>query len=283
MMYSPPSTWRNREYELFTFNLYPRILYLVSEGFSVQSRFLKRLAFFTEKPGFAGTLARDEDIAGLRDWFAHDYRARDLARFFDLAGKQNFPLNDSEILLRDILLTQGIIRIDRDAIVPGEGALIGLSVESRSRLPVYYVHETVHGLEFTMPALHTLFINYFNSLSSFEKDFLRTALIYREYNVDRDQNLLAAETMAYLLQQRPEETDRYFMEYIKPWYTGYHKLRLAALGKSGEDYTDPVLDFLAENPGIFGMRSRVLQKQFHELTGLRAETFFELLPKERRL
>ncbi|MDR2072134.1 MAG: hypothetical protein LBP60_01690 [Spirochaetaceae bacterium] len=283
MMYCPPSVWRNKEYEFFTFNVYPRLLYLVSESFAVQSRFLKRLAFFTEKPGFTGTLAKDEEIEGLRDWFAHDYRARDLARFFDLARSQNFPLNGNEILLRDMLLTQGIIRMEQGIIVPGEGALIGLSVESRNRLPVYYVHETVHGLEFTMPALHTLFLDYFDSLSSYEKDFIKTALIYREYNVERDQNLLIAETMAYLLQQRPEETDRYFREYIRPWYVGYHKLRSAARGEHTGSYTDGVLDFLAKNPEIFAMRSRALRERFRKLTGLEAETFFELLPKDRSL
>ncbi|MDR2313071.1 MAG: hypothetical protein LBE02_00885 [Spirochaetaceae bacterium] len=283
MMYCPPSAWRNKEYEFFTFNVYPRILYLVSESFAVQSRFLKRLAFFTEKPGFTGALARDEDIRGLRDWFAHDYRARDLARFFDLARRQNFPLNGSELFLRDMLLRQGIIRIEQGAIVPGEGALIGLSVESRNRLPVYYVHETVHGLEFTMPALHALFLDFFESLSSYEKEFIKTALTYREYNVERDQNLLIAETMAYLLQQRPEETDRYFQEYIRPWYMGYHKIRAAVQGENAGAYTDEVLDFLAKNPGIFALRSRALRERFRELTGLEVETFFELLPKDRSL
>ncbi|MDR1306733.1 MAG: hypothetical protein LBK74_04075 [Treponema sp.] len=290
MMYYPRSRWRNPGYELFTFNLYPDILYLISESFTVQSRFLKRLAFFTEKPGFAGTLAKDEAIADLRDWFAHDYRARDLARFFQLAREESFPLNPSELFLRDILVARGIILDDNGRYVEGRGALIALSVESRNRLPVYYVHETVHGLQFTMPEVRNLCNEFFDSLSSPEQDFIRTALVYREYNVLEDRDLLAAEATAYLLQQRPGETDRYFREYIRPWYVLYQERRLRnteAPETSGSDtggaYTDTVLGYLAANPGIFGRRGAALEERFQALTGLRAETFYDLLPKDRGL
>ncbi|MDR2662228.1 MAG: hypothetical protein LBC31_04445 [Treponema sp.] len=279
MMYYPRSRWRNAEYELFTFNLYPGILYLISESFTVQSRFLKRLAFFTEKPGFAGTLAKDEAIAGLRDWFAHDYRARDLARFFQLAREEQFPLNPSELLLRDILVARGIILDDKGRYVEGRGALIALSVESRNRLPVYYVHETVHGLQFTMPEVQNLCNEFFDSLSAPEQDFIRTALVYREYNVLEDRNLLAMEAAAYLLQQRPGETDRYFREYIRPWYVQYQERQRNAGGAS----TGAVLEYLAANPGIFGRRSAALEEKFQALTGLRAESFYDLLPKDRSL
>jgi hypothetical protein len=198
-----------------------------------------------------------------------------MARFFELAREQNFPLNQSELLLRDILLDRGIIRDSGNGIVEGEGALIALSVESRNRLPVYYVHETVHGLEFTMPELQRVFLDFFNSLSVQEKDFIRTALVYREYNVLEDRQLLASETAAYLLQQKPGETDRYFNDYIKPWYLAYKN--------AGEGYADDVTVFLDKNPGIFGRRSAALQEKYQALTGLRAETFFDLLPKTRGL
>ncbi|GHV86449.1 hypothetical protein AGMMS50230_20570 [Spirochaetia bacterium] len=286
MLQYSPSRWRNPEYETFSFNLNPHIFYLVTKTFTVQSRFLKRLAFFTEKPGFAGTLARDEDIAGLRDWFAHDYSAGDLAAFFELARKENFALNSSEIELRDMLLAQGIIK-NNGSYTEGEGALIGLSIESRDRLPVYYAHETIHGLEFTMPELQKLFMEFFDSLSSLEKNFIRTALVYRDYNVLADKQLLASETAAYLLQQKPEETEKYFREYVRPWYVAYQEARRGAVeteeAAEAAEYTDPVMVFLAENPGIFGRRSAALQKSFRELTGLGPETFYDLLPKDRNL
>jgi hypothetical protein len=281
MMYYPPSAWRNEDYEIFSFTLYPRIFYLITGSFEIQSRFLKRLAFFTEKPGFAGKLARDEEIETLRDWFAHDYRAGDIARFYELARERNFPLNPSEVLLRTMLLGHGIIRSEGGRYTEGEGALVGLSVESRNRLPVYYIHETIHGLEFTMPELGRLFLEFFHGLSGMEKVFIRDALAYRGYNVLEDERLLASEMASYLLQQRAEETDRYYREYIVPWYAAYHGG--AAAGGDDEAYSDGVTVFLAENPGIFGRRGASLGDRFFDLTGLRAETFYDLLPKNREL
>ena len=281
MLHYPPSFFRNRSYETFSHNLYPSLLYLVSDSFAVQSQFLKRLAFFTEKAGFTGRLAEDREIAGLRDWFAHDYRSADLAAFYDLARKQNFPLNGSELYLRELLLDQGVIRDTGNSYTEGEGALLGFSVESKSRLPVYYVHESVHGLEFIIPQLQEVFLNFFNSLSNYEKVFIRDALLYRGYNVIKDRQLLASETAAYLLQQSPEETDTYFGEYVMPWYTEYHKDR--EVDYSETPYSDTVTVFLKENPGIFGRRSAVLKKEFFRLTGLGAENFYDLLPKDRLL
>ncbi|MDR2552336.1 MAG: hypothetical protein LBD31_04115 [Treponema sp.] len=331
MMYYPPSRWRHGDYEIFSFNLHQEIFYLITKDFSVQSRFLKRLAFFTEKPGFAGTLARDETIEDLRDWFAHDYRARDVAAFFELARLENFPLNENEVLLRDMLLAHGVIRSEGGRFTEGKGALIGLSAESRDRLPVYFVHETIHGLEFIMPELQTLFLEFFDSLSSRERNFMRDALIYRGYNVIENKKLLVSEAAAYLLQQPPEEADRYFREYVRQWYQAYHRILPGPESKgadgAGEEggeaeeagagadpassapetaadrdvpeepagteepvpavpppvFRDEVLSFLDGNPGIFGRRSAALQKRFHELTGLRAATFYDLLPKDRRL
>jgi hypothetical protein len=280
MMYWPPARWRNSSHELFSHNLYPEIIYLVTESFAVQSRFLKRLAFFTEKPGFAGRIAGDEEIAGQRDWFAHDYRASGLAAFFQLARTENFPLNESEILLREILLAHGVIRETGGRLIEGKGALVGLSVESRNRLPVYYVHETVHGLEFTMPELRKLFMEFFDSLSAAEQRFMREALLYREYNVEADRRLLASETAAYLLQQKPGETDRYFREYIRPWYRAYR--RVPGTG-AGADAAGETLAALDGEGGIFGRRASALQRRFEEITGLRAETFYDLLPKDRSL
>ena len=281
MLNYPLSSFRNRNYETFSHNLYPSLLFLVSDSFAVQSQFLKRLAFFTEKTGFVGKLAADEEIADLRDWFAHDYRAGDLAAFFNLAQKQNFPLNDSEIRLRELLLVQGIIRAEGDSYTEGEGALLGFSVESKDRLPVYYVHEAVHGLEFIIPELRVIFLDFFNSLSGIEKIFLTDALHSRGYNVIEDKQLLASETAAYLLQQQPEETDAYFKEYVLTWYLLYNKD--PEVDYSEEPYSDRVTEYLKANPGIFGRRCEALQKEFRSITGLCAENFYDLLPKNSSL
>jgi hypothetical protein len=278
MMTYPRSVWRNPRYEVFTHNLYPSLLYLVSESFAVQSAFLRRLAFFVEKKGFAGRLAMDEEIAHLRDWFAHDYRAEDLAAFFDLAREQNFPLNNNELLLRDLLVKNGIIIYEEGRYTEGKGALLGFSIESRDRLPVYYVHESIHGLEFIIPELEALFLEFFDSFSDEEKIFVRDAFLYRDYNVAEDKQLLASETASYLLQQKAEDADEYFRDYLLSWYIAYHQAR--ATGNSAGEYSDRVTEFVKNNPEIFGIRTAVLQREFRAICGLSAENFYDLLPKE---
>jgi hypothetical protein len=136
-----------------------------------------------------------------------------------------------------------------------------------------------------MPELQKLFLEFFESLGGAEKDFMRDALSYREYNVVKDRQLLASETAAYLLQQPPGETDRYFREYVLPWYAAYHGAP-AGNGKAEPSQTEPspaVSGFLMVESGIFGRRAAALQERFEAAAGLRAEIFFDLLPKNRRL
>ncbi|MDR0409910.1 MAG: hypothetical protein LBH18_05890, partial [Spirochaetaceae bacterium] len=100
----PQDKWRNESYEIFFWESFPNILIFDTASYAVQDKLFKRLAFFAEKKGFKGRLARDEEIADLHGWNAHDYNAETLARFFDMAEKDAFPLLDEEIALREILI-----------------------------------------------------------------------------------------------------------------------------------------------------------------------------------
>jgi hypothetical protein len=88
----PEEAWRDRRYEVFRWENFPSLLIFDTADYAVQDRLLKRLAFFTEKTGFRGRLAPDDEIADLHGWNAHDYRAEDLAHFFQAARETNFPL-----------------------------------------------------------------------------------------------------------------------------------------------------------------------------------------------
>ena len=66
------------------------------KDYKVQDDMLKRLAFFVEKEGYRGRLAKDSEIKNLHGFNAHDYRGESLAAFFTLAAKENFPLNIKE-------------------------------------------------------------------------------------------------------------------------------------------------------------------------------------------
>jgi hypothetical protein len=273
MLHTPKENWRYGEYEIFAFTHFPDIIYLFSANNAVQSLFLRRLAFFVEKRGFTGRLARDEEIQDLRDWGAHDYKSADMARFFQKAAEEDFPLNSHELVLKEILLANGIIRQEALTIRTGKGALIGMSVEfSTDRLSYYLVHETIHGLCFVIPELQEAFASFYHSLEDIEKHYLTNAFDYREYNVLADETLLITETAAYLLQQPPADTPAYFGRTISYWFNHSPSARKKEW-----------VDFLKEDPRIFERQSAFLQQKLGEITGLREETFFDLLPKDGNL
>jgi hypothetical protein len=275
ILHYPRSLWRHRDFEIFRWNHPgegPAILFLVSANYGVQSRFLKRLAFFVEKEGFAGTLASDAQIQNLSDWNAHDYRAEDLARFFQLAQEQNFPLNGDEERLRRILLENGVLsRPGGDAILPGEGALIGVSLETfYEQRYIFMIHEAIHGLYFTQPELRETFRGFYLSLTAEEKLFWENFLSYRGYNTARDEDLLINETGTYLLQQPPDQAVDYFLGFITP-----------RLLSARPHLRRPLMPWLLENYRSFEERCEEMQEKLKEETGLRAENFHDLLPVDR--
>jgi len=108
---------------------------------------LKRISFFVEKRGWRGTLAPDDEIADLHGWNAHDYRAEDLARFFQAARNQDFPLNLEELELEQILLDEGLIWETMEGLQGGEGGILSVSREATEFLRfLFMAHEGFHGL-----------------------------------------------------------------------------------------------------------------------------------------
>ena len=83
-----------------------------------------------QKKGYTGRLSYDDEIKSMHGFNAHDYSAETLANFFALAEKENFPLNQSELHLRSILLENGVIRFENGKLVEGAGALLSISQES---------------------------------------------------------------------------------------------------------------------------------------------------------
>ena len=146
--------WRTLDYELFCWQQFPNLLFFDTLNYSVQDEFFKRLAFFTEKTGYVGTLVSDKEMYGKHGFNAHDYRSDTLADFFTLACETNFPLNSKEILLRDILVyNKIIIPVIEDNVVvsyrAGTGGVISVSQESAMYLRYTFIcHEGLHGLYF---------------------------------------------------------------------------------------------------------------------------------------
>jgi hypothetical protein len=220
----PQQNWRNPRYEFFQWKDFPSILIFDTADYKIQDALFKRLAFFTEKAGFRGRLAADQEIAGLHGWNAHDYRAEDLAAFFEAARNTAFPLTQEERELESILQAAGIIsRTETGAWTGGAGAVISLSRESPEYLrSQFMVHEGFHGLFFIDEDFRNFSRRRFEALDPTAKKFILSFFDYQHYDI-QDSYLIINEFMAHVLQQPVSHAASYFGEHLaaridaSPW------------------------------------------------------------------
>jgi hypothetical protein len=206
----PAENWRNSGYEVFRWDSFPSLLIFDCADYAVQDRMLKRLAFFVEKAGFRGRLAADAEIAHLHGWNAHDYRAADLALFFDTARSTGFPLSDEEKELERILRNEGIIREEAGGIIEGSGAIVSISRESPDYLRyMFMVHEGFHGLYFVDEDFRGFSRRRWEQLSAPAKRFIISFFDFQQYDT-KDEYLLVNEFMAHVLQQSVSQAAGYF-------------------------------------------------------------------------
>jgi hypothetical protein len=209
----PQAAWREARYEVFRWPAFPRILIVDTADYAVQERLFKRLAFFVEKRDFRGRLVSDGELAGLHGWNAHDYRDEDLARFFETAQQEDFPLSDEERELLDILLRNGIaVRTPSGAIQSGEGAVLSISRESPEALRNrFLVHEGFHGIFFMDEEFREFSRRRWENLDGGAKGVFRSYLDFQRYDL-ADPYLVVNEFMAYCLQQPVSQAGPYFGE-----------------------------------------------------------------------
>lgn len=202
--------WRDGRYEVFAWDRFPSVLIYDTADYAVQDRLFKRLAFYVEKAGFRGRLARDEEIASLHGWNAHNYRAEDLAAFYELARTSGFILNAEERELASMLLAAGIITTRDGGYVPGVGAVISLSRESPPYLrSLFMVHEAYHGLFFIDADFRDYAQERWDNLEPRARAFISSYFDYLRYDTT-DTYLMKNELMAYCLQQPVASAGRYF-------------------------------------------------------------------------
>ena len=211
----PQKAWRHRDYELFEWQQFPGLLFFDTADYQVQDDFFKRLAFFTEKTGYIGTLVSDKDLEGKHGFNAHDYRSETLAAFFTLAERTNFPLNQKELILRDILLHKGIIKKGATGYESGYGAVISLSQESAMYLRYTFVaHEGFHGIFFVREDFRRQVAAVYQNADPQSVRFLHRYFQLQaslNYNLE-DSYLMHNEFMAYVLQQTVNRTGAYFAD-----------------------------------------------------------------------
>lgn len=227
------NNWRGNDYELFEWDRFPGILFFDISTYAVQDDFFKRLAFFVEKAGFKGRLLSDSELKGKHAYNAHDYKAEDLARFFEKARAENFPLNEKELLLKEILARNGVIKIaSNGGISGGTGAVISISQESPLYLrETFIAHEGWHGIFFIDEEFRNAVASIYYTMDQRTLAYLRKYFqVTPTLNYDvNDDYLMKNEFMAYLLQQPVSSTAAYFVNMARRNHS-------QSLAKSEADY-----------------------------------------------
>ncbi len=257
----PRNNWRGNDYEFFEWDRFPGVFLFDISTYSVQDDFFRRIAYFVEKSGFKGRLLSDSELEGRHGYNAHDYKADDLARFFEKARNENFPLNEKELLLKQILVDNAVLVSDSDGSVkPGRGAVISICQESSSDLRTSLLaHEGWHGIYFSDENFRNTVASVYYTIDSRTLDYLiRYFRITPSLNYDvNDEYLLKNEFMAYLLQQGLRYTSTYFVNKAKR----EHSQQLA---KEEADYV------IQTNGSGFASAARLLDEYVNDRWGLNA-------------
>jgi len=207
--------WRDKRFEVFSWDRFPSLLIFDTVSYEIQDKLFKRLAFFVEKTGYRGHLATIQEMAPYHGWNAHDYRAEDLAAFFESARASHFELLAEEKDLLRVLMTNGLVKLQDQGLkseryVGGSGALISISRESEGYLrSLFMIHELFHGLFFIDGDFQAFAKQRWDTLDPFARRFITAYFDSRMYDV-RDPFLMRNELMAYCLQQPVSMAATYF-------------------------------------------------------------------------
>ncbi len=212
----PEKNWRCKDYELFRWEQFPDVIFIDFKNYEIQNEFFTRLAFFSEKAGYKGTLVSDDFIREKHGYNAHDYSAKSLSEFFTKASLESFPLNDRELLLREILLKNKIIvKGNGGKYKEGKGALVSFSRES----PVYLrytflAHECWHGIFFTNSDFRDFVTSCYYAFDEGSMNFIKNFWETQpSLNYDRnDEYLMKNEFMGYIMQQPLSKVAPYFLQ-----------------------------------------------------------------------
>jgi hypothetical protein len=195
------SEWRRSDFELYSWSLFPHVLVFDTATYDVQDGLFNRLAFFVEKAGWVGLIKDPAEYHGIHGYNAHDYRADDLARFFSKAAKESIPLTPLEGVLLKILMENGIVLESGGAYAPGEGSVLSISRSSDPVLrELLLIHESFHGVYFSLPAFRQVTESIWASLLPVEQQVWEEFLSSQKYDIE-DKYLVVNEFQAYLLQQ----------------------------------------------------------------------------------
>ena len=252
------SQWRTADYEIYEWDRFPQILFFDTRNYEVQDRLFRRLAFFVEKQGYKGKLLTNEELGDMHGYNAHDYSAESMARFFNKATELNFTLNEEELLLKRILIHNGLFEDDGIYVKANEGGLVSISREtpgwSRKNL---LAHEGWHTIFFRDAEFRNYVSAVFYTFDPTSRDFLidyfksQPSLGYDT----NDEYLMHNEFMAYIMQQRLSEVAKYFVHLANRSTVIEFTPQLASYiikteGRGFEDAATALNDFVFDKYGI---------------------------------
>jgi hypothetical protein len=254
-----PAAWRHADFEIFRWSLFPGVLVFDTRDYAVQKRLFHRLAFFIEKTGFRGTLHTDGAIWNRHGWNAHNYSAEGLALFFETARARDFPLSAEERWLGDYLVSQGVLRKEKEAFAPGRGGILGISRESPpATRSLLLCHEAFHGVYYEIPEYRDLVEKTWRELPPEQKEFWNIYFTWMAYDT-ADHYLLVNEFQAYLLQQPLSRID-----------TQYKITVAQRLAKGNAARGAWIAALLEKYPDMFSRPARILSDYLEKTTGIRA-------------
>lgn len=255
----PVASWRDEQFELFRWTLFPEILVMDTLDYHVQSRFFKRLAFFVEKEGFRGQILSDAELVRWHGYNAHNYSGEGLSAFFNAAEGTGVDLTEQELLLRGILEREGIISRSAGRFEPGSGGIISISQESWRPAGLRHLlltHEAYHGVYYAEAGYAEQIGELWRSLNDDERRYWGLFLDAMQYDVT-DAYLVRNEFHAYLLQQPAAFAPWYFEEFSADRLRGWKPHEAEWLN-----------GFLAENEGAFMRQALAANDILFSLTGL---------------
>jgi hypothetical protein len=233
------ASWRRPDFEVFSWDRFPSVLIIDAASYAVQDDMLNRLAFFVEKAGHTGAIESPAALAGIHGYNAHDYKADDLARFFNAAAKQGMQLTAGEEELAGLLLQNAVLRKTDDGFAAGDGSVISIAQSSAPALrTLLLTHECFHGAFFSLPGFRDAVKSEWTSLSAVEKRVWLSFLASRGYNT-RDGYLVVNEFQSYLLQQERKAV------------AGFQALTLSRMRAGSSRGAALAARLLAEHPDSF--------------------------------
>jgi hypothetical protein len=186
----------------------PHVFIVDFPGLESQGATFNRAAALIEKAGqprdrvlddaaLAAAIARSGDTAATY-YYGHNYRGRDLERFFALADRDGIALNDQERWLR-----RELARI-RSSLPPGEDyAVVSVPgveprVDAKMRQAILH-HEIGHGHFFTNPAFARHVMEVWRDVFTEQERARFRAFLEREGYDPTLEEVMVNEAMAYLL------------------------------------------------------------------------------------